>query len=352
MRALRAAAAAAAVALLRAGPALAHPVTAATAEIDVREREIDVSLAVSLLELDLLLSLDGDRDGTVGAEEIDAARPRIAEYLARRVAVSSGGTALPIEVGALAMAHRPDGRTALHAELRFAGRDPLGEVEIRCEPLAELGPDHRTLASISRDGATENVVFEPGRLQRSAAGAPARHVGELLSLGILHIFTGYDHVLFLVGLLLVGGTLREVLKIVTSFTAAHTLTLSGAALGLVTLPSRLVEVGIAASIAYVALENLLGRRLERRWLVSFGFGLVHGFGFAAALAEICPTRTGLVASLLAFNVGVELGQVAIVAAALPLLSLLRRTVAYRRVVTSASAAILAVGVFWIFERAL
>ena len=83
-----------------------------------------------------------------------------------------------------------------------------------------------------------------------------------------------------------------------------------------------------------------------------GFGLVHGFGFAAALAEICPTRTGLVASLLAFNVGVELGQVAIVAAALPLLSLLRRTVAYRRVVTSASAAILAVGVFWIFERAL
>jgi len=112
-----------------------------------------------------------------------------------------------------------------------------------------------------------------------------------------------------------------------------------------------VETGIAVSIAYVAVENLLRRGARRRWLVSLGFGLIHGFGFANVLAEMHLPRAGIASSLVAFNTGVEIGQLAIVLAAVPALRLLRRTAAYAAVVSSTSALLLAVGLFWAWHRA-
>jgi hypothetical protein len=337
---------------LRASPARAHPMNVAHADVALREREVEIALSVNLFELDLLLALDRSRNGDVDEAELEAARRRIVEYLGDRVAASSRGVQLLAEAGSLRVGRGTDGRAVLDSVLWFRSREPLADLAIRCEPLADLGPDHRTLARISRGGEVEQFVFQRGALYRTASAGVAGYVAQFLRLGVFHIFTGYDHVLFLVGLLLVGGSLVEVLKIVTSFTVAHSLTLSLAVLGAVSFPARLVEAGIALSIAYVALENLLRRRLERRWLVSLGFGLVHGFGFANVLAEMHLPRAGLASSLFAFNAGVEVGQIGIVVAVLPLLRLLRRSQAYGTVTASASAVILATGLFWFYQRAL
>ena len=171
-------------------------------------------------------------------------------------------------------------------------------------------------------------------------------------MGIHHIFLGYDHVAFLLGLLLMGGSFLNIVKIVTAFTLAHSLTLCLATLDLVTLPARLVEAGIALSIAYVALENLFFTTFDRRWLVSFFFGLVHGFGFANVLQEMHLPTSGLAASLLFFNIGVEVGQLLIVALVVPLLWGLSRTPVHRPAVRLASVAIFAAGAFWLFQPAL
>lgn len=351
MRSLRPRARAAVLALLLApaAPARAHASAVATAEVTILEREVTIALSVNLFELDLLLGLDRDHDGAVTPAELEAARTVLAPYRRERVSVRSGGESLPLEAGPLGTARSADGRAVALLPLRFRSAARLGDVSLRCDPLADLGPGHRTLASIARDGGVEAYAFEPGASFLS--GAPTRwRLARFLLLGIGHIFTGFDHVAFLVGLLLAVGALGEVLGIVTSFTVAHSVTMALAVLGAVRLPSRWVETGIAVSIAYVAVENLLGRGVRRRWLVSLGFGLLHGFGLAGALADLHLPRAGLAASLLAFNAGVELGQIAIVAATLPLLAALRRTRFRAAVTSSASALLLMMGLFWAWER--
>ncbi len=158
---------------------------------------------------------------------------------------------------------------------------------------------------------------------------------RFLRLGIEHIFTGYDHIAFLLALLLLGGRFLDLVKIVTSFTIAHSVTLALAALGILNPPSRAVEALIAASIIAVAGENLwvlrsargeserVASALRHRWRITFAFGLVHGFGFASALQELKLPRSALAAGLVSFNLGVEVGQVTIVALAFPVLSWLR-----------------------------
>jgi HupE / UreJ protein len=178
-------------------------------------------------------------------------------------------------------------------------------------------------------------------------------VASFVRLGVEHILTGWDHLLFLLVLLLRGGGWLSLVKIITAFTVAHSVTLALAVLEVVAMPDRLVEAVIALSIAAVAAENLFLRPVvSRRWLVSFAFGLVHGFGFSSVLRDIGLPAQGLVLSLLGFNVGVELGQALVVALALPALALLRSTRWEVRVTRSASLATLLVGAVLFVERAL
>jgi hypothetical protein len=337
--------------LLPCPPARAHATNVATADVSIGDDAVQIWLSVNLLELDLLLGLDRDRNGAVDQAELDAARDRMAEYLRQRVAVASGGIDLPFEARRFRVGRNADDRPVALLDLRFPRAGYRGDLVIRCEPLSEMGPDHRTLASVSRGNRLEQFVFQRGAPYRAEGSAGWAHVAQFLGLGILHIFTGYDHIFFLVGLLLAVGGMADVLKIVTSFTVAHSLTMSLAVLGLVQVPSRLVETGIAVSVAYVAIENLLRRGARRRWLVSLGFGLVHGFGFANVLAEMHLPRASLASSLVAFNTGVEIGQLAIVLAVLPALRLLRRTAAYAPVMSCTSALLLTVGLFWAWHRA-
>jgi hydrogenase/urease accessory protein HupE len=331
--------------------AAAHPANVAHARITIGDSGVDVALSLNLFELDLVLSLDRDLNGRVDAAELEGRRADVAEYLRRVVSVSASGRTLAAEVLALQAGRSGDGRAVLEATLRFGAGGPPRDVVVRCEPLTELGRDHTTVARIDAGGTSHEFVFRSGVTYREGPGVAATAV-EFLKLGIVHIFIGYDHIAFLVALLLTGASLAAVVKIVTAFTAAHSLTLSLAALDVVTLPPTLVEAGIALSIVYVAAENLFTTRREGRWVVSFVFGLVHGFGFAAVLKELALPSSRLATSLVAFNVGVEIAQVVIVAAALPLLSALTRTRLHVPVTRAASVIILVLGLVWLVQRSL
>lgn len=253
--------------------------------------------------------------------------------------------------GALGVGRSADGRAVVEATLRYRSESPLRDIAIRCEPLTEIGGDHTTLARIDTGASSQEFVFRPGVTYRKAPGALAQAL-EFLKLGMVHIFVGYDHIAFLLALLLTGGSTLTIVKIVTAFTAAHSITLSLAALEVVTLSPVLVEAGIALSIVYVAAENLFTRRREGRWVVSFLFGLVHGFGFAAVLNELALPTSALVASLVTFNLGVEIAQVAIVAVVVPALYGLTRTRLHAPFTRLASSVILSLGLFWLYQRVL
>jgi hypothetical protein len=329
----------------------AHPANVAHARITIVETMVEVALSMNLFEVDLVLSLDRDLDGRVDAGELAARRADVAAYLRRTVGVSAGGRELAGELGHLQVGRSADGRAVIEATLTFRTEHPRRDLAVRCEPLSELGGDHTTLARIDAGGRSQEFVFRRGVTYGHAPGVVATAL-EFLKLGMLHIVIGYDHLAFLLGLLLTGASLPAVVKMVTAFTAAHSITLSLAVLDVVRLDPILVEIGIALSIVYVAVDNLSGRTRDGRWLVSFVFGLVHGFGFAVVLQELRLPSSGLVTSLLSFNVGVELAQIALVAVIVPALYGLTRTRLHAPLTRAASAVILSLGLFWLYQRTL
>lgn len=181
-------------------------------------------------------------------------------------------------------------------------------------------------------------------------GSPWSAAREFITLGIEHILTGYDHIAFLLALIVIGLSFKEVLKIITAFTVAHSITLLLAALQIVRLDSRFVESTIALSICYVAVENLLKKKVNYRWIITFVFGLVHGFGFASALQELIVGKSNLLLSVLSFNAGVELGQLMIVCVMLPLLYLITKKIKPSIVTAGASVSIFILGFAWFIER--
>jgi len=239
----------------------------------------------------------------------------------------------------------------------FACAAPVSDLRIRDDLFDVLGPDHHTLAKVQWAGGVQQLAFEPGaREGRVTIGAPAPAHAEVsfFRLGVAHILTGYDHLLFLAALLLRGGRLGSLLKIITAFTLAHSITLALAVSGLVVLPGRLVEPFIAASIVWVAAENLLARKgpPRHRWRVAFVFGLVHGFGFASILAPLSLPAGGLAWALLGFNLGVEGGQALVVIALVPVLAWMHGKPWERVVVRTASTAVAVMGLVWLVERIL
>lgn len=216
-------------------------------------------------------------------------------------------------------------------------------------PLLSAG--HRHLGrAITVEGTTDVVAFAASSSFSFGEGAG---VGAYLGIGVEHILFGFDHLVFLFGLILVGGRLRSLLAVVTAFTLAHSVTLACAVLGVWAPPSSLVEPLIALSIAYVGVENFFIKDAERRWRVTAPFGLVHGFGFAGALSELGIPRQDAPAVLLLFNLGVELGQLLVLALVLPGLAWLRRRGWLGpRVTRGLSLVVVALGLFWLVERLL
>ncbi|HEU5195163.1 MAG TPA: HupE/UreJ family protein, partial [Methylomirabilota bacterium] len=279
-----------------------------------------------------------------------AAREALTALLRERVTLTAQGRRCTPGPGGIEPAGASE---SLTVAVEFDCGATVRELAIRDDLFDVLGADYHTLARIDTPGAATQFAFSPdARETRVTVGAADRGLMSFVLLGVEHILTGWDHLLFLVVLLLRGGGWLSLAKIVTAFTVAHSVTLALAVLDVVTLPDRLVEAVIALSIAAVAAENLVvSPVVGRRWVVSLCFGLVHGFGFSAALRELGLPAHGLLLSLFGFNTGVEIGQALVVAVALPSLALLRRTRWEPRMVWGSSLAILLVGIVLFVERA-
>jgi hypothetical protein len=334
-----------------ASPALAHQSSVAYSDLVVSGREVACTVQIS--SRDLYEAVGVDRDREVTRAEVEAGRAQLFAYLLGHIHVAEGPADCPGEPGELTFVDKLDGFFAA-AHLTFRCPRAIERATVRYDLFFDLDARHQGIARIA-------FGDEEGREQVFTAAARTvelrrdlgvwDHVRDYLVLGVEHIFTGYDHIAFLFGLLVIAGAgglargAREVLKVVTAFTVAHSLTLISSALGWVAIGSRLVEPAIAVSIAYVGVENLVQPHPRRRWLLTFGFGLVHGFGFASVLREIGLPSKGLLLSLLSFNLGVELGQLAVVAAVLPALALVvegaRGAPPPARVVVAAAAILIA-----------
>ena len=249
--------------------------------------------------------------------------------------------------------------------LSFPARS-FSNLTIRSKWLALLPPGHRQFFSLQNpdgDVLAERLLSaksDSATLQRGAAtlnpasSSKTNSFADFLLLGVKHIWTGYDHLLFLFGLLIVTRNFASSLKIITCFTIAHSITLAVATLSLVQISSRIVEPLIAASIVYVGVENLFrGDDPKGRWLLTFGFGLIHGFGFASVLRElgVGANGSGIAVPLVSFNLGVELGQIVIAAVALPVIWKLRtRPVFVSRWVPACSLGVAMLGGYWFAQR--
>jgi len=224
--------------------------------------------------------------------------------------------------------------------------------------LFPYDPSHQTFVNIYEGGALRRQAILDAHhpslehFTGSTQGTLAV-IARFVPAGVQHILIGPDHILFLIGLLLLGGSVRRLLLVVTSFTVAHSITLSIAALSILSPPSRLVEPLIALSIVYVGCDNLLirGGRDVRAW-IAFTFGLVHGFGFASVLREMDLPQRALGWSLFSFNVGVEIGQLLVVIAVATALTALRHRseAASRRLAFAGSIVVVAAGTFWFVQR--
>ena len=333
--------------------------------------QVELRLDVSLRDLEQEPGLDADADGRITWGELRAARPTLEAYALAHLSLASDGEPCPLRPRALQAARHSDGSYAVLLAEASCRRPPTA-LDLDYRLFATLDPQHRGLVRVEHTGGTTTAVLGGERSrQRIALGAPsARHaVLAYFAEGMRHIALGFDHLLFLFSLLLpavlrrTGGrwepavALRparaDVLRIVTAFTLAHSLTLSLAALGALRLPSRWVESAIAASVVLAAANNVWPLVGRRRWLAAFGFGLVHGLGFASVLADLGLPRASLAAALLGFNLGVELGQLAFVAALLPLAWWVRSWPGYPRfVLAGGSAAIALLASLWLVERSL
>ncbi|HEV8581210.1 MAG TPA: HupE/UreJ family protein [Thermoanaerobaculia bacterium] len=335
--------------------ARAHQASLSYATLTVAPHRLTAEVSFTLAEASRALGLDHDGDGQVSASELRAGAPAAFAYLAGHVRISADYTRLGLR-GVQALPVRdPDGQPLL--AFRFAA--PLaelpGELAVHVDFTDRLGARHVTLTKVMAGGAVQETVLAPqDPTKRFPVGGELpvlAQVGAFVRLGVEHIFLGYDHIMFLLGLILLGGRLRNLIKIVTSFTVAHSVTLILAATGVVVPPVRLIESAIALSIVYVAAENFWLREAAHRWILTFFFGLVHGFGFANVLHELGLPSRGLIASLLSFNVGVEIGQICIVGLLFPLTLWLARQHFQRRAVLACSGAILLFGAGWLVERA-
>ncbi|MFC5461413.1 HupE/UreJ family protein [Massilia niabensis] len=360
-------------ALLLAGalPAYAHKASDSYLALDVKEQRIEGQWDIALRDLEMAVGIDANGDAALTWDEVRARHAAIAAYALSRLKLSSGGEPCRLRVSEQLVDKHTDGT---YSVLRLQGEcgAPVTALEVDYSLLFDIDPQHKGLLRLTHGPATSAAIFAPdARRQTLTVAEPARwrQFADYVRHGVWHIWIGFDHILFLLSLLLPAVLVRrdgqwqgrdtlkasaiDVLKIVTAFTLAHSLTLSLAVLGALSLPSRLVESAIAASVILAALNNLWP--LYHRWraLVAFGFGLIHGFGFASVLADLGLPQGALVLSLVGFNVGVELGQLAIVALFLPLAFALRRGLFYRRMVmTGGSVCIALVALVWLAERAL
>ena len=365
-----------------AGAALAHDPGLSTATVRLHPEKLEAVITFALRDAAELGDLDLDNDGQISPEEFTDGREKLGRTVANAFEVRFDDTM----ISATNITCQLDGNNNVEVYLTLPGRK-FSKLAIRSKMIASFRLDHRQyfmlqnpagvmlaerLLSANSDSVTIQVDAAPAgpstpaetnapagqAITETAPPAPARSIdssfGQFVSLGVEHIWTGYDHLLFLFALLVVTRSFRSALVVITAFTLAHSITLAVATFNLVQLPARYTEPLIAATIVYVGVENLVKRGDPHgRWMLTFAFGLIHGFGFASVLRDMgVGARAGGVAlPLFSFNLGVELGQVAVAAIVLPLIWQLRKKDFFvQRGVPACSTIVALAGTFWFFQR--
>ena len=355
---------------LTTGTAGAHTQSSAYLMINVTPAGVSGQWDLALRDLEDAVGLDANDDGMITWAELKARQEAVCAYALSRLHIQGDGKPGTLVVRDLLVDNHSDGA---YAVLRFdvAGLGRPAALGINYQALFDIDPKHRGLLRLENGTQTTVGVFSPETPeQRFDLGAPS-HTPFItfVEQGIWHIWSGYDHILFLLALLLPGVLKRKdgvwepvpaarpafmnIIKIVTAFTVAHSITLSLATLGVVHLPVRLVESSIAATVVIAALNNVIPFFAERGWMVAFGFGLLHGFGFANALADLGLHTGQMAATLFGFNLGVEIGQLTIVAVFMPLALSVRHLMFYQNYILRAgSVAIMVIASTWLAERVL
>jgi hydrogenase/urease accessory protein HupE len=335
-------------------PVQAHPTPFSYLDLRLSQGQLEGALVVHVI--DLAHDLNVDPAAKLLAPELaESKRDAILSLLRSRLSLTADGHMLDPELSRIEPLFE---REALALHLRFQTSGAPGLLKIQCA-LFPYDPQHQTFLNIYEAGTlTHQEIFnkDHATFDYFAGGRQGvlAVVKKFLLSGAYHIFIGPDHILFIVGLLLMGGKLTRLLAIVTAFTVAHSVTLSLAALEVINPPARLIEPAIALSIVYVGIDNLMiGKNgWDVRAWIAFFFGLIHGFGFAGVLREFGLPRQALGWSLFSFNFGVEIGQICIVAIVASMLAGLRnRNQAWgERIAVAGSVVVILAGSFWFIQR--
>jgi hypothetical protein len=354
--------------ILGAPKAESHESSTSYLKLDARaDGSLNGSLDVGVLDLSFSVPLDADGDGRVLWREVEAAQPAISALVADKLIVERGGRQCTFHVTDV-LVTRHVGEPYL--SLPFAGRcEAAGLLRMRSDLFFNEDSGHRTLFDVRTASETMAgfLTVSAREWKQPQAPQPWTTFAAFVVQGIWHVWTGYDHLAFLLSLLLpcaltagrgawrpaegLRVVLRDLLRIITAFTVAHSVTLGLATLHVVSVSARIIEPLIAATIIIAALLNLFPKAVRLRLPLAFSFGLIHGFGFALALSELAPVRGQIVALLAGFNIGVELAQLSVVLLIAPVLVLLRQSVVYAtRLMPAASVAVAAAGFIWLGAR--
>ncbi|QSB00295.1 HupE/UreJ family protein [Methylomonas sp. EFPC1] len=340
----------------------AHPPGLSSLDVTIKPAQLDAKVTFALQDIEAFTPMDADLDAEVTDAEREAAKPAIAKLLAEQLRMNiDSRDVLPSEPGQVSFDDQNNARVELH----YAGAMQT-TLLVQSKFLALLPDGHQqylTVRDVNGKALSEKMLGKhddqislpiANAADAESPQAPFAAFGDFFKLGIEHILTGYDHLLFLFALLAVTHSFWPALKIITFFTVAHSITLACAGLNLIELPSSFVEPFIAATIVYVGVENIIrGDHPKGRHWLTFGFGLIHGFGFAGVLQEmdISSGDTGILLPLLSFNLGIETGQIAVAAIVLPMIWWLNNKIATaEKFLKAGSIAVSLMGVFWLLER--
>ncbi len=350
----------------------AHKASDSYMTVQVDGRQISGQWDIALRDLDYALGLDANDDGNITWAELRNSRDIVYAYALSRLQMTTAKQVCSLQAGDLQVDDHSDGHYAV-LNFRAICSSASTPLSIDYRLLFDLDPQHRGLISVIHAAKTDTAIFSPDHQRsefvRDADYSGWRTVARFGYAGLWHIWIGFDHILFLLSLLLPaalaweGGTWQpkpgfrpvffDVLGVVTAFTLAHSFTLSLTVLQYLCLPSRWVESAIAASVVLAALNNIYPVLVKRRTWFAFAFGLIHGMGIASVLLDMGLPDTQRLLPLLGFNLGVEAGQLAIVGAVLPLIVGFSRYRYYPLVVMkTGSASIVAVALVWLAERSL
>ena len=354
---------------LCASPALAHKPSDSYLKIRADEPTLSIQWDIALKDLDFEIGLDTNQNGEITWGEVKSRRSAIEAQALSHLNIIADHHECQLSLSELLIVHHSDGAYAA-LMIDTDGSSEAELLEVQYSLFFDVDPTHRGLVLFSNDVAASTHVLSPSESTATIRTKEANVMRTLLQFireGVWHIWIGFDHILFLLSLLLPAVFIHQenklepvetfwpacktVLKIVTFFTIAHSITLWLAVMEYVKLPSGFVEATIAFSIIVTAVINLYPVVKLPGWLIAFGFGLIHGFGFANVLVDLGLSSVTLAISLLGFNVGVELGQLAIVLVFLPIAFLLRHTSFYRYVVYIGGSVLIAViAAIWFVER--